>query len=262
MFIYFPIYGNLVLELKKIENSKIYWYAVVSVLIISLSGFSQSIDADAPMKSNFLTSNTDGNEIDATASWNPSSSTSLTINLLNSYLLTVEQYDAVVYVITTTDSIELDDDFLNKENSNLKSKYYLGWTGAINAAQKNKSTNTIPSNYNILRSSVGDGDIIIQFSKQKDPLGYSGYTKSILQNDMIVQSHITIYDVDHMEISDLTTIVRHEFGHALGLDHSPISNGLMAPVILTALPYISECDVYDVQVLYGGDEYANNACTT
>jgi hypothetical protein len=262
MFIYNPIYGNLVLKLKNLLNSKIHWYVLLSVLIISLSGFSQSIDADTPMKSNFLTSNTDTDKTDATASWNLTPSDSLTVNLLNSDLLTVEQYNAVVYVITSVDSIELNDDFFNKENSDSKSKYYLGWTGALNEAQKNKSVNTIPSNYNILRSSVGDGDITIQFSEQKDPLGYSGYTQSILQNDVIVQSRITIYDVDHMRISDLTTIVRHEFGHALGLDHSSTPDDLMAPIILTALPYISECDVYDVQVLYGGDEYANNACTT
>ena len=260
MFIYNPIYGILVLKLNNLINSKIHWYVLLSVLIISLSGFSQSIDADTPMKSNFLTSNID--ESGATAFWNLTPSDSLTINLLNSDLLTNEQYNAVVYVITSSDSIELNDDFLNKETTDSKSTYYLGWTGALNEAQKNKSTNTIPSNYNIIQSSVGDGDIIIQFSKQKDPLGYSGYTKSILHNDVIVQSHITIYDVDHMAVSDLTTIVRHEFGHAIGLDHSSTPDDLMAPVILTTLPYISECDVYDVQVLYGGDEYANNACTT
>ena len=262
MFIYNPTYGNLILKLKNLLNSKIHWYALLSILIISLSGFSQSIDADAPMKSNFITSNTDNNETSATASWNLTPSDSLTINLLNSDLLTVEQYNAVVYVITSVDSIELNDNFFNKEHSDSKSKYYLGWTGALNEAQKNKSVDTIPSNYNILRTSIGDGDIIIQFSKQKDPSGYSGYTKSILQNDIIVQSHITIYDIDHMALSDLTTIVRHEFGHALGLDHSSASDDLMASVILTPLPYISECNVYDVQVLYGGDEYTNNACTT
>ena len=248
------------LKLKNKANFKIHWYVMLSVLIVSLSGFSQNIDANTPITSNYLTTNTHDQDIDAVASWNISSDDSLTVNLLSSDLLTAEQYDAVVYVITTMDSIELKGDLLNKD-SNSKSTYYLGWAGALSEAQKNKSTHAIPSNYDVVPSSVGDGEIVIQFSTQKDPRGYSGYTKSILDGNVIIQSHITIYDVDDMPISDLTTIVRHEFGHAIGLDHSTASDGLMAPVILTTLPYISECDVYDVQVLYGGDEYIDNACT-
>jgi predicted Zn-dependent protease len=51
---------------------------------------------------------------------------------------------------------------------------------------------------------------------------------------------------------ELSTIVRHEFGHALGLGHSTAPEDLMAPNIDMTVPYISECNIDAIVNLYNG----------
>ena len=65
-----------------------------------------------------------------------------------------------------------------------------------------------------------------------------------------------IYDVSSLSSDDLTTIIRHEFGHALGLGHSIDSDDLMANMILTETPYISQCHIDAIRDLY--DDNAEN----
>ena len=91
-------------------------------------------------------------------------------------------------------------------------------------------------------------------------LGFSGYTRSVLDNGEILKSYITIYNVDELEASELATILRHEFGHALGLGHSTDPEDLMAPTILTDFPYISECNVDAMVLLYDGNESSQAVC--
>ncbi|PIN84158.1 MAG: peptidase M10A and M12B matrixin and adamalysin, partial [Nitrosopumilales archaeon CG11_big_fil_rev_8_21_14_0_20_33_24] len=40
------------------------------------------------------------------------------------------------------------------------------------------------------------------------------------KKDQSVKSTITIYNVEELSTSQITTIVRHEFGHAIGLAHT------------------------------------------
>ena len=84
--------------------------------------------------------------------------------------------------------------------------------------------------------------------------GYTGYTKSIVEESEILKSFITIYDVSNLSNEQLETITRHEFGHALGLGHSTAPEDLMAPSIDMTYPYISECNVAAIVDLYNGAE--------
>ncbi len=247
------------MKLKNFSNSKFIWIVMFSVLLVSLSGFSQNIDADTPMKSKLITKNLHVDKIITQAFWNILPNDTLNINLVNGDLLTNEQHDAVMHAITSMDSIELPDNLVNDDNSDSKSIYYLGWAGAMTEAQKDNTGETIPSNYNIVQSSTGNADIIIQFEKELNSNGFTGYTRTILQDDEIIMSYIKIYDTDNLSISDLTTIVRHEFGHALGLGHSTDVEDLMASNIITSVPYISECNVSDIQNLYDV-EFNNTEC--
>ena len=107
---------------------------------------------------------------------------------------------------------------------------------------------------NILTSEGGEGDIIITFSNLRDSDGYTGYTKAIVDGNEILKSFITVYDVNNLNDEELETIVRHEFGHALGLGHSTASEDLMAPNIDMTVPYISECNIDAIVDLYNGIE--------
>jgi predicted Zn-dependent protease len=110
----------------------------------------------------------------------------------------------------------------------------------------------IPTELNIVTSNGGEGDIIITLSNLRDSDGYSGYTKSVVDRNEILKSFITIYDVNNLSDDELATILRHEFGHALGLGHSTAPEDLMAPNIDMTVPYISECNIEAIADLYNG----------
>lgn len=227
-------------------NLKIFSCVLVGFLMISLSGFIQSTDAVAPLTSKFVS--LENNEI-TTAFWNILYDEELDVVFLDSYLLTDEQLDAVVYAIKSYDSVELGS-LLNNDLENSKSTYYFGWEGALAVARNMDTSNTIPTKFNIVSSLTNEKSIVIQFLNHKESQGYSGYARVITYNDEILQSHIMIYDVGNLSTTDLTTITRHEFGHALGLGHSVDSDDLMANVILTEIPYISECHIAAIRDLY------------
>ena len=230
-----------------------------SVFVPLLHFDSYAID-NTFMKSKFVIENLRGDTIDTMKSWRILSDDSLNVNLLNGDVLTKEQYDAVTKVIMSTDSIQLDDFILNKGQLGSESTYYLGWAGAMSEAKKTNTVYSIPAKYTIMQSLNGEGDIIIDFSNLIDVDGFSGYTRSVLSDGEILKAYITIYDVENLEASELATILRHEFGHALGLGHSSDPEDLMAPTILTDFPYISECNVDAMAILYDGHESDKAVC--
>jgi len=130
----------------------------------------------------------------------------------------------------------------------------------MSAVQVAETVYAVPTNYAITHSSNGEGNIVIKFSNLIDNDAFSGYTSSVLDNGEILKSYITIYNVDELETSELVTILRHKFGHTLGLGHFTDPEDLMAPVILTDFLYISECNVDAMRVLYNGNESSQMVC--
>jgi len=252
---------------QNITKKHILFLSSVILLVLSVnfidgqfSIFDSESKEPLKMTSKFVIENLRGDTIDTMKSWRLLSGEQLNVNLLNDDVLTVEQQDAVRKVIMSTDSIELDDFMVNRGFQGSESTYFLGWAGAMSAAKETDTLFAIPSNYTIINSSNGEGNIVIKFSNLMDTDGFSGYTRSVLDNGEILKSYITIYNVDELEASELATILRHEFGHALGLGHSTDPEDLMAPVILTDFPYISECNVDAMVLLYDGNESSQAVC--
>ncbi|ABX12716.1 peptidase M10A and M12B matrixin and adamalysin [Nitrosopumilus maritimus SCM1] len=238
-------------------NSKIFSCILAGFLMLSIPGFIQDTDAVAPLTSKFLSLEKNG--IITSAFWNILPHEELDVVFLGSHLLTDKQLDAVVYALTSHDTIELDDS-ANDNLVNSKSTYYLGWEGALTAAQNIDTENTIPTKFNIVSTLSDKNNIVIQFSNYRESDGYSGYARIFTHDREILQSHIMIYDVEKLSAEDLTTIIRHEFGHALGLGHSIDSNDLMSNMILTETPYISQCHIDAVRDLYDNNDENFTVC--
>ena len=66
--------------------------------------------------------------------------------------------------------------------------------------------------------------------------------------------------MNNLSESQLSTIMRHEMGHAMGLAHSTAPEDLMYPVIETNFPYISECDISAIAALYNGEIQGQVVC--
>jgi len=180
--------------------------------------------------------------------WKISKDSTLSVNIINSASISEKSIDVIKNTIISTKTLEVDNSFLNNEAKNSVSTYYVGWQGALQNIGDSKIP--IPKNFKITNSPNVYGDIIVILSNIKDRSGNSGYTKTVLEGEEIVKAFITIYEVDSLTKNELGTIMRHEFGHALGLGHATNSQDLMAPTIDMTYPFISQCNVMAISDLY------------
>ena len=180
---------------------------------------------------------------------------------MNSQYVTEKRIQIIRDVITSEETIEIDDSLLHKGPKGTKSTYYLGWKGALESIGA-KTKETIPKNVHFDVVDSEQGNIMIKLTNEQNEEGYSAYTKSIVDqsNHQIVKSTIVIYDVENISDEQLATALRHELGHAFGLGHSTAPEDFMAPLIITLYPYISQCDIDAIRELYNGNQNNEVLC--
>jgi len=247
------------------KKSILFWVTILSVPALTFSAITAGADIFVEesygLKSKYVTENLRGDTIDTWKFWNIVPGSALIVNIVNSDLLDDDKILSVKETITSYETKLIDDSLTHKGPKGTFSKYYLGWTGSLKDAAELYSTKyPIPNNFDIIESKRGEGDIIILLSKVKDSDGYAGFTKSIVDGNEILKIYITIYDAKNLSENQLSTIARHEMGHALGLAHSTAPEDLMAPEITTNIPYISECDVSAIAALYNGEIQGQVIC--
>ncbi|NIP62165.1 MAG: matrixin family metalloprotease [Nitrosopumilaceae archaeon] len=232
-----------------------------SLYVVDLVGQEFRVENPETVKSNYIIQNLQGDTIDTWLSWRLVDGATLHVNVINS-----EQYPEklghIRDVILSEESIEIDDSLLHKGPKGSTSTYYLGWAGALSAASEEPSELYIPTDLEVIESASGEGQITIHLTDDASGDGFSGYTKSIADDsqNQILKSDITIYEVDKLNDEQFKTILRHEFGHALGLAHSTAPEDLMAPQVTTEYPYISGCDVSAIHALYDGSKSSQVVC--
>jgi len=187
-------------------------------------------------------------------------SQALHVNILDNNLATDERIDVIQNTINSEETLEIDNLLTHKGPKGTSTTYYKGWSGALQIAAQQNTELQIPQNFEFSNSKRPLGDITIELSSLSDPDGYSGYTKSVVDQGEILKSHITIYDVNSLSNEQLSVILMHEFGHSLGLAHSSAPDDLMYPVIETNFPYISECMIDGIAGLYDGKKTSEVEC--
>ncbi|MDE1813539.1 MAG: matrixin family metalloprotease [Thaumarchaeota archaeon] len=213
-----------------------------------------------PLKTQYLVQNLKSNTVDTWKPWHLVNNQALNINIVNADKVSKEKIDAIKDAILSEESVKIDNSLLDRGPVGTVSVYYKGWQGALQDMQNENTVFHIPTKFNIIESPTEEGDITIVLTSLEDPDGFSGYTKNITDGQETLKSSITIYDVNNLSPERLGAVVRHEFGHALGLGHSTDEEDLMHYVIQTNFPFISDCDVNAIKDLYDGKDLSDVAC--
>jgi matrixin len=167
--------------------------------------------------------------------------------------------DKILYVTIDSDStipaekIQIVKNALMSTHSFTKDgkKFYEGWQGALDGSKHNTRYH-MPENLKIVDSADNHIKVTITLTTSKSDLGYDGYTYFTQYHKMIKNAHIVVYQADTLTNEDLGAIVRHEFGHALGLGHSSFPSDLMYQNIDGKLAFISDGNVDALSALYDG----------
>lgn len=235
----------------------------ISLLLVSV--FSSDLNSSfvtndkEVMKSGYVIQNLKGDTIDTFHSWDIPKERTLYVNIVNPNIIDNDKVQIIKDTILSEKTVLLDDSLFHKALPSSQSTYFLGWSGALKQASQTPTKFTIPTSFSISDSST-NGDISIILSTLESPDGYSGFTRSTVENNQILKSTITIYKANQLSSAELETITRHEFGHAVGLIHSSDPYDLMHSTIETNYPFISNCDISAITHLYDGNANDKVVC--
>jgi hypothetical protein len=238
------------------SKKKLYSIAIIAVLSIavifagSMFYVTENIENTISPTSSYIIKNLRGDTIDTWLSWRIPQGQPLVVNIVNAEEYSEEKIKIIQDTILSKETIQVDNSILGKNPGT--SLFYLGWVGALESISELDTKYYIPREIQVIKSTEGEGNITILLTDEVNGDGYSGFTKSIADEtqNQILKSEITIFDASSITNSDLEKLLRHEFGHAIGLAHSSAIEDLMYPTIEMEYPYISQCDLSAIESLY------------
>ena len=210
-----------------------------------------------PLKTSYMVQNLKGDGMETWYAWAPRDE--LDVHIVGENNFPKEKIDAIKKAIMSTETIEIDNSLVYKGDEGTFSTYWVGWQGAADHVREVRG---IDKPLVISFTDKDEADLIITLTKSKSAEGLSGQTTSTVNDaeQTILKSFITIYEADKLSNEHMEIIVRHEFGHVAGLAHSTAPEDLMYPVIQTAAPYISDCDIDAIVHLYTGGKTSQVIC--
>lgn len=234
----------------KILRKTVVLFLICATLLLTIPSLAVGSDSKPHMAENYVIQNLRGDKIETSASWNLPQNEIFHVNVIDGGMVSDEKMKAIQNAILSTETKEIDDTLTHKGLSGT-SKYFLGWKEAIQNIDV-KTSRYIPKTIEIHKTLSENSQVVIRPVSYSNADGLTAQTKSIVDRDssQILKSTITIYEFDELAPEQIETIVRHEFGHALGLGHSTAPEDLMYSVINTPYPYISECDIDALENLY------------
>lgn len=151
----------------------------------------------------------------------------ITVSIFDNNHNTESRINSIEYVIT---------------GENIHKERFAGWNQALNTLNGTAPQFKLVKNY---------GDIQIKLINYKSAKKYSADTKLESKYPGITsKGTITIYSIDDLSAQELQMLMRHELGHALGLEHSQDPTDLMYKVIPYYTSYISKTNLIDIQSMY------------
>ncbi|PBO86018.1 MAG: hypothetical protein COA77_00320 [Thaumarchaeota archaeon] len=235
--------------------------SVYYVLFMELEGQKYLVNFD-PQSTQYAIQNLNGDKIDTWVTWRLAEEEILHVSLLNSDKYDEKITDSIKSVLLSEEIILIDKSLVGTGPKGTNGFYFTGWAGALQYATHTQTLFNIPTKIKLVESSIGEGDVTILLSEIKNPNGFDAKTDLVVDETTheILKARVTIFDVDNLTDSEIEVILRHEFGHVMGLPHSSYQNDLMAEKITTDYPYISECDVDAITLLYDGVESSQVVC--
>ena len=179
--------------------------------------------------------------------WKTLDDNTLHVSIIKATPLSPDQLASIKKALVGYGTVKFDD-----------SETFVSWNEALQTISDYKTKISMPTNIVLVSEDDKEADITISVTDQINP-NYSGYTTHVIENNEIVKSNIIIYDINNMIDKQISSIVRHEFGHALGLAHANSPNDLMFSTIQVP-SYVTECDVDTLLALYDGKIKSSSNC--
>lgn len=169
--------------------------------------------------------------------WKTLDDKTLQVSIIKQTPLSPDQEESIKKAIVGYGTVKSDD-----------TTTYVSWKEALQNKSEYESGILMPTDIVLVSDNDEEANVTIWATDEKNPI-FSGYAANVIEDNTIVKSNIIIYDINNLTGPEISSIVRHEFGHALGLRHSDFAGDLMFGMVPVP-SYVTEHHIATLLFLY------------